>query len=124
MRIAMIVIAGLVSVALTEMVALLWMTYAPPSIDLVGNFFLMTVLPSVAIVVSMAALALWRLFARNPLRNTLIYSGVYLIGQAFVLSQFGNPPSTLFYYATIVLCVCGVVFTLFYRLAWSKQPRQ
>ena len=121
MKIAIIVVAGLFSVALTEVVALVWMSNAPASIDLVGNFFLMTVLPSVTIVVLVAALALWKLFAANPLRNASIYSGVYLIVQGFGLNLMGNPPMHLLYYATIVACVCGVVFTLFNRFVWSEQ---
>lgn len=123
MKIAIIVVAGLFSVALTEVVALAWMSNAPASIDLVGNFFLMTVLPSVTIVVLVAALALWKLFAANPLRNASIYSGVYLIVQGFGLNQMGNPPMNLLYYATIVACVCGVVFTLFNRFVWSAQSQ-
>ena len=99
------------------------MSNAPASIDLVGNFFLMTVLPSVTIVVLVAALALWKLFAANPLRNASIYSGVYLIVQGFGLNLMGNPPIHLLYYATIVACVCGVVFTLFNRFVWSEQSQ-
>ncbi len=121
MKIAIMVVAGLFSVALTEVVALAWMSNAPASIDLVGNFFLMTVLPSVTIVVLVAALALWKLFAANPLRNASIYSGVYLIVQGFGQNLMGNPPIHLLYYATIVACVCGVVFTLFNRFVWSEQ---
>ncbi len=120
MKIAIVVFAGLFSVALTEVVAIVWMRNAPASIDLVGNFFLMTVLPSVMIVVLIAALALWKLFAANPLRNTSIYACVYLVAQGLVLNLFGNPPMNLLYYATIVACVCGVVFTLFNRFVWSE----
>ena len=123
MKIVIVVVAGLVSVALTEMVALAWMVNAPASMDLVGNFFPMTVLPSVTIVVLIAAVILWRPFAASPLRNVSIYSGVFLVAQAFGLSQFGNPPIHLLYYAVIVASVCAVVFTLFYRFAWS-EPRQ
>jgi len=123
MKIAIVVFAGLFSVVLTEVVAIVWMTNAPASIDLLGNFFLMTVLPSVTIVVLVAAVALWKLFAAKPLRNASIYSGVYLLAQGFVLNLFGNPPIHLLYYATIVACVCGMVFTLFNRFVWS-EPAQ
>ncbi|MCZ6641863.1 MAG: hypothetical protein O7G86_17740 [Gammaproteobacteria bacterium] len=120
MKIAIVVFAGLFSVALTEVVAIVWMRNAPASIDLVGNFFLMTVLPSVTMVVLIAALALWKLFATNPLRNASIYACVYLVAQGLVLNLFGNPPMDLLYYATIVACVCGAVFSLFNRFVWSE----
>ena len=123
MKIAIVIFAGLFSVVLTEVVAIVWMTNAPASIDLLGNFFLMTVLPSVTIVVLVAAVALWKLFAAKPLRNASIYSGVYLLAQGFVLNLFGNPPIHLLYYATIVACVCGVIFTLFNRFVWSEPAR-
>ena len=121
MKIVGVVIAGLISVILTEVIAVTWMTMAPASIDLVGNFFLLTVLPSITIVVLIAALALGKLFATDPVRLGSIYTGVYLIAQAFGLSQMGNPPVNLTYYAAIVLCVCGTVLGLFHRFAWSDQ---
>ncbi len=121
MKIVIVVVAGLFSVALTEVVALVWMSYAPASIDLVGNFFLTTVLPAVTIVVLVATLALSKLFAAKPLRYGSIYAGVYLVTQAFGLNLFGNPPINLLYYAAIVACVCGVVFTLFNRFVWSER---
>ena len=121
MRIAIVVFAGLISVALTEVMAVSWMINAPASIDLVGNFFLMTVVPSIMIVVLVAALVLWRVFAANPRRYASIYVGVYLVVQAFVLNLFGNPPIHLLYYAIIIASVCAAVFTLFYRFVWSEQ---
>lgn len=121
MKIVLIIAAGLVSVFLTEIVAFLWMTYAPPSIDLVGSFFLAVVLPSVLLVVLIAALSLRRAFAANPLRNTSIYSAVFLVAQAVGLNQLGNPPINMLAYAAIVAGVCVAVFSLLTRYAWSDR---
>ena len=120
MKIALAVLAGLISVALTEAVAVVWMINAPASIDLVGHFFVLTVLPAVTVVVLINALALWRVFKANPVRYPLIYSGVYLIAQAIGLNQLGNPPDYLLLYAATVAIVCAVVFFLFSRFAWPR----
>ena len=121
MKTTLAVIAGLISVALTEVVAILWMTNAPASIDLVGNFFGLTVVPAVTVVVLLNALALWRVFRANPRRYPVIYFGVYLVAQAFGLNLLGNPINNLVSYAVTVAVVCAIVFSLFTHFVWSDR---
>jgi len=65
-------------------------------------------------------LLLWKLFAANPLRNCLIFGGVYIAAEAFGLVQLSNPANVVATYVVIISAVCAVVFFLFARLIWSR----
>jgi len=124
LKIGALVLAGLLGVIATEAGVVVWLTYAPASLDLTGNYFTLTIVPVVVLVVLLAALALWKIMAANPLRNCLIFSAIYLAAETFGLSQLGNPPGVIAKYGAIIASVCVVVFVLFTRVMWNKSVDQ
>ncbi len=121
LKIGALVFAGLLGVIATEAGVVVWLTYAPASLDLTGNYFTLTIVPVVVLVVLLAALALWKIMAADPLRNCLIFSAIYLAAETFGLSQLGNPPGVIAKYGAIIATVCVVVFVLFTRVIWTKR---
>lgn len=121
LKIVLLVFAGLVGVIATEAGVVAWMTYAPATLDLTGNYFTLTILPVVVLVVLLAALLLWKVLAAAPLRNCLIFSAVYLAAESLGLAQLNNPPVVVLKYAAIITAVCVVVFVLFARLLWTRD---
>jgi len=121
LKIGALVFAGLLGVIATEAGVVVWLTYAPASLDLTGNYFTLTIVPVVVLVVVLAALALWKIMAADPLRNCLIFSAIYLAAETFGLSQLGNPPGVIAKYGAIIATVCVVVFVLFTRGIWTKR---
>jgi hypothetical protein len=119
-KIVLLILAGLGGVIATEAGVITWLTYAPLSLDLTGNYFTLTILPVVVVVVILAAVLLWKILAANPLRNGLIFTGVYIAAESFGLMQLGNPLTVVASYALVMACVCGVVFTSFARLIWTR----
>ena len=83
-KIIVLLFAGLISVIATESGVMAWLTYAPRTLDLTGNYFTMTILPVVLLVVVAAALLLWKILAANPVRNCLIFSTVYIVAEVGV----------------------------------------
>jgi len=124
LKIGALVFAGLLGVIATEAGVVVWLTYAPASLDLTGNYFTLTIVPVVVLVVLLAALALWKIMAANPLRNCLIFSAIYLAAETFGLSQLGNPPGVIAKYGAIIATVCVVVFVVFTRVMWNKSVDQ
>ena len=119
-KIVLLILAGLGGVIATEAGVVTWLTYAPLSLDLTGNYFTLAILPVVALVVILAALALWKILAANPLRNCLIFAGVYIAAESFGLTQMGNPLTVVASYGLIMAGVCGIVFASFARLFWLR----
>ncbi len=119
-KIVVLVFAGLLGVVATESGVMAWLTYAPGTLDLTGNYFTMTILPVVVLVVVVAALLLWKILAANPVRNCLIFSSVYIVAEAAGLLQVGNPVSVVAMYGAVMAITCGVVFTAFTRLVWTR----
>jgi hypothetical protein len=119
-KIVVLVFAGLLGVVATESGVMAWLTYAPGTLDLTGNYFTMTILPVVVLVVVAAALLLWKILAANPVRNCLIFSSVYIVAEAAGLLQMGNPVSVVAMYGAVMAIACGLVFTAFTRLVWTR----
>jgi hypothetical protein len=123
MRIVKIIVlsfAGLISVIATESGVMAWLTYAPGTLDLTGNYFTMTILPVVLLVVVAAALLLWKILSANPVRNCLIFSTVYIVAEVGGLLQIGNSVSVAARYGAVIAIPCGLVFTVFARLLWAR----
>ena len=119
-KIIVLLFAGLISVIATESGVMAWLTYAPGTLDLTGNYFTMTILPVVLLVVVAAALLLWKILAANPVRNCLIFSTVYILAEVGGLLQIGNSVSVAARYGAVIAIPCGLVFTVFARLLWAR----
>ena len=122
-KIVGLIVAGLVGVAATEAGVVAWLTYAPASLDLTGNYFTLTILPVVMVVAILAALLLWKLLAANPLRNCLIFSAVWVAAEASMLIPLGNPSGVVATYGLIIAGSCAVVFIFFARMYWARATQ-
>ncbi len=107
LKIVLLVFAGLVSVVATEGGVFASLAYAPGSLDLAGNYFTMTILPVVVLVIVLVALLLWKMLAANPARNCLIFSTVYIVAEAGGLLQLGNPVGVVAMYGVVWLACVG-----------------
>jgi hypothetical protein len=121
LKILLLIVAGFLAMVATEAGVITWMTYAPLTLDLTGNYFTLTIFPVVIVVVVVAALLLWKILAANTLRNCLVFSFVYLASETFGLVALGNPISVVATYGVIIAGVCAVVFALFSKVAWAND---
>ena len=117
LRIILVVLAGALSVGLTEVFGVLFLNIAPADLDLTANFFLAAALPAVVGVHLIMALLFWKAFEPNPVRNPLIFIASHAGLQSFELS-FSNPPADVLAYVAII-CVSGLIVTgVFRRYFW------
>ena len=122
LRTALAFIAGLLSVALSEVFSITWMTVAPASLDLTASYFLSVVVPAVLLVHLSMTLIFWKVLAPNPGRNCGFFIGTHAIGQGAVLFMLNNPPADIATYVTIILLSGALTCTVFRRYIWSA-PR-
>jgi len=127
LRIALSVLAGLLSAVLTEVLSFLAMNVAPAGVDLTGNFFLSVLTPVVLCVHTGVALVFWKAFEPNPLRNPLIFIAAHAVFQVAELTTFGNPGRDILYYVVVIGLSGLLVTTVFYRYFWcpacTEVPR-
>ncbi|MCZ6459057.1 MAG: hypothetical protein O6766_06800, partial [Gammaproteobacteria bacterium] len=103
LRTALAFIAGLLSVALSEIFSITWMTVAPANLDLTANYFMSVVVPAVLLVHLSITLIFWKALAPNPGRNCGFFIGTHAIGQGVALFLLNNPPADIASYVAIIL---------------------
>ena len=123
LKILLLILAGFLAMIATEAGVVAWLTYAPASLDLTGNYFTLTILPVVVVVAILAASLLWKLLAAKPLRNCLIFSAVWVAAEASMLIPLGNPSGVVATYALIIAGSCAVVFAFFARMFWARATQ-
>ena len=116
---ALAFVAGLLSVALSEIFSITWMTVAPANLDLTANYFLSVVVPAVLLVHLTMTLIFWKALARNPGRNCGLFIGTHAIAQAAALFLMNNPPADIASYVAIILLSGALVSTVFRRYIWN-----
>ena len=121
LAIVLLIVMGLASVIGSEMLSVVALTGAPSRFDLTHDFFIALVLPSVAIVVALNALILWRVFSRRSGLSIAIYTATYTLAYASMLSTLNNPPGDIATYLAIVLVTAPVVLGTFYLLFWRER---
>ncbi|MCB1683620.1 MAG: hypothetical protein R3E82_14025 [Pseudomonadales bacterium] len=121
LRVILVILAGLLSAPLTDLLGIYWMGLAPADLDLTGSYYLSVVIPTVLFLHLLMAVVLWKLFAREPTRNPVIYVATHVIAQAGMLNAFGNPTADIATYATIVLLSGGAVMGLFRYYLWCPH---
>lgn len=114
---ALAFVAGLLSVALSEIFSITWMTVAPANLDLTANYFLSVVVPAVLLVHLTMTLIFWKALAPNPGRNCGIFIGTHAIGAGLFL--LNNPPADIASYVAIILLSGALVSTVFRRYIWN-----
>ncbi len=122
LRTALAFVAGLLSVALSEIFSITWMTVAPASLDLTASYFLSVVVPAVLLVHLTMTLIFWKALAPNPGRNCGFFIGTHAIGQGSALFLLNNPPADIATYVTIILLSGALTCTVFRRYIWNA-PR-
>ena len=118
LRIALTILAGLISAVLTEFLSMMILDVAPLRLDLTGHFFVSVLIPVTLGVHLTMALVFWKAFEPNPLRNPLIFIAAYAAFQAAELSTFGNPVADVARYVITIVVTGLLVSTVFRRYFW------
>ena len=119
LRTALAFIAGLLSVALSEIFSITWMTVAPANLDLTANYFLSGGVPAVLLGQLSITLIFWKALAPNPGRNCGFFIGTHAIAQGAALFVLNNPPADIASYVAIILLSGALVSTVFRRYIWN-----
>ena len=119
MRIALLVIAALLSVVLVEGGVIAWLTLASTDVDLTGNFFLLGVAPVVLLVTLIIGLLFGRVFAFRPKVYGVFYLLLWLVLHAGILKLMGNPTMDIAWYLETIVVVAGLVLMLLYFIRWQ-----
>ncbi len=117
--IVMLILAGLLSVALTDLLAVSIMGAWPASVDATGSYFLFNVLPGTLIAGVIIGLLFGRFMRRESLGIGLIYVLTYVGAQFVLLTQLQNPLQDRFSYMGIAVVVSLAV--LFWRRAGRER---
>ena len=121
LAIIVLIVMGLASVVGSEVLSIVALTNAPAGFDLTNNFFMTLVLPSVAIVVALNALILWKVFSRRTGLRAAIYTATYALAYLGLLANFNNPPGDITTYLAIVLISAPVILGGCYALFWRTR---
>lgn len=107
--ILLLILAGLVSTVLTDVLAVTLMSAWPADIDATGNYFLYNVLPASIVVGVLVGLVFGRVMRRVSFAVGLVYVGVYVASQFALLSELLNPMADRLNYLAISLAVSLLV---------------
>ena len=118
MRIALIIVAALLSVVLVEGGVIAWLSLAGADVDLTGHFFLFGVTPVVLLVTLVIGLLFSRVFAFRPKVYCVTYLLLWLILHAGVLKLMGNPTMDIAWYLETISLVGGLVLVMLYFIRW------
>ena len=118
MRIALLVLAALLSVILVEGGVVAWLTLAGADIDLTGNFFLFAVAPVVLLVTLVIGLLFSRVFAFRPKVYGTLYLALWLMLHSGILKLMGNPAMDIAWYLETIVVVAGLVLMVLYFTRW------
>lgn len=121
LRVSLVILAGLLSAPLTDLLGIYWMSLAPGDLDLTGSYFLSVVTPAVLFLHLSMALLLWALFSREPTRNPIAYVAAHAIAQAAMLNALDNPSADIAIYVTIILLSGAAVMGSFRYYLWCPH---
>ena len=126
LKTALVALVAIISVPVTELSMAMWLPRGAALFDATQtiNLWLFCILPVGLVVVSLQALALWRIYRPNPLRYGLIYGCVVVPFHTFFLNRFFNPPADIAMYVLTDVVVMAVVFGGFNALFWKKAADQ
>ena len=94
LKTALVVLVAIISVPVTELSMASWLPTGAALFDATQsiNLWLFCIVPVGLAVVTLQALALWRIYRSNPLRYGLTYGCVVVPFHTFLLHRFFNPP--------------------------------
>ena len=123
-RIFLMIVAGALSVALTEVCTSLILLNAPLDLDLTANLFVSVILPSVLLVHLIMAFVFWKAFEPEPVRNSLIFIAAHAGLQSFELVALNNPLGDVAAYLTVIVLSGSLVTFVFRRYFWCPACAQ
>ena len=120
-RIPVLILFGLLSAPLMEVLSVIWMRTAPMAMDLTANYFAMVVLPAALVLHFVIALLLWKAFEPNPKVGGAIYLGTHIATQASILTYLGNPAADVALFCLTLLGSGGLILFVFDRYFWCPH---
>lgn len=126
LRTALVVVIALISVPVTELSMAFWLPRGAALFDATHtiSLWLFCIVPVGLVVVTLQALALWRIYRPDPLRYGLIYGCVVVAFHTFFLHRFFNPPADIALYVLTDVGVMAIVFGGFNALFWQKAANR
>ncbi|MXX28134.1 MAG: hypothetical protein F4171_07080 [Gammaproteobacteria bacterium] len=126
LKTALVVVIAIISIPVTELSMANWLPVGASLFDATQtiNLWLFCIVPVGLVVVTLQALALWRIYRSNPLRYGLIYGCVVVLLHTFFLHRFFNPPADIAMYVLTDVGVMAIVFGGFNALFWRKAADQ
>lgn len=118
--------AAVLSVGLTEVGVVLWLSLAGSNLDLVGHYFLLAVSPVITVVAVLIGIIFNRFFAADPKLFGPLYLALWMALHATALYLMDNPANYVAIYVELILLIGGLVLIVFYFMRWrsSDQPEQ
>lgn len=126
LKTALVIVIAIISVPVNELSMVIWLPRGAALFDATQtiNLWLFCILPVGFLVVTLQALALWRIYRSNPLRYGLTYGCVVVLFHTFFLHRFFNPPADIAMYVLTDVGVMAIVFGGFNALFWKKAVNQ
>lgn len=119
MKLAAVIVAGLLSVALGEITMVTWLDLSGRFLDVTGNFWLYGIVPAVFTVVLLQALLLWPIYRSNPLKYGIGYAATYALINAVELNFLSNPLADIATYVVTDLALAALVIGGLNQLFWK-----
>lgn len=125
LKTVLVVVVAIISVPVTELSMAAWLPMGAALFDATQtiNLWLFCVVPVGLLVVTLQALALWRIYRSSPLRYDLIYGCTVVVLHAFLLRMFFNPPADIAMHVLTDAGVMAIVFGAFNALFWKRAAR-
>ena len=120
MKIALVLLAAILSVFLSEAGLFVWLRLSSGWMDVTGSLWLRGVMPVACVVVALQTAALRRVYRGAPLRFGLIYGGAFALLHGLALNAFGNPAADLARYLLTDLGSAALVIGGCWLLFWRR----
>jgi hypothetical protein len=116
LRILLVFIVALISVAASETAMITWLEVTPW--DVTGNLFWLGILPTQVIVIGLATLTLSALYRRNRKVYATLFIAVHVALYTTMLSALANPWPDIATYWIAIFCANAIWLTI----ALRSQP--
>lgn len=120
-RYAVLLLMGVLSAPLMEVLSMLWLKLLPANADLTASYFTAVVLPVALFLHFAMALILWKAFEPEPIKGGVIYLGAHVITQGLMLNTFFNPPADIAAFLAVLLASGSLMVFVFNRYFWCPH---
>ncbi len=120
-RYPVLILMGVLSAPLMEVLSMLWLQLLPTNADATANYFTAVVLP-VALTLHFAmALILWKAFEPAPIPGGAAYLSAHVITQGIMLTLFHNPLADIVAFLGVLLASGCLMIFVFDRYFWCPK---